>query len=455
VSAYYNDNDPHNAAWLRELIRMGVIAPGDVDDRSITDVRPEDLAGYAQCHFFAGIGAWSYALRLAGWPDDRPVWTGSCPCQPLSSAGQRLGHADDRHLWPALYALITARRPPAFFGEQVASADGREWLAAVRADLGHLGYAVGAADLPAAGVGAPHIRQRLWFVAHAAGGGGGRIRQSATRDGPPEHAPGGHGGPGRALADADGQRRDGGTRCGEDRGAADGGAEARQRGPTRVRFAQGRGAAIGMADARGAERQGSERDGGADAGAGRGGPPDDRVPRPARAAHCREYSVCYDPNVCDADRCWLAAQGLDHPRPVADAAEQGRGERQVGPAREDGRPAAEPRRLRDLCGVADADGGQPGQAGAGRLQRGGQHGQQQADGGTGFWTACDWIVCRDGKSRPVEPGSFPLVDGAAFRVGSGGPYEGKSRAAMLRAYGNAIVPEVAAAFVGAAMDCIP
>jgi len=164
--AYYNENDPFAAAWLRELIASNLIAPGDVDKRSITDVRADDLSGYDQCHFFAGIGGWSYALRLAGWPDDRAVWTGSCPCQPLSSAGLRKGHADERHLWPAFYRLIAERNPTEVFGEQVASKDGREWFSGIRADLEDAGYAVGAADLCAAGVGAAHVRQRLyWFAA--------------------------------------------------------------------------------------------------------------------------------------------------------------------------------------------------------------------------------------------------------------------------------------------------
>ncbi len=86
MTAYYNEIDPHAAAWLRELIKAGHITDGEVDERSIEDVTPEDLLGFTQCHFFAGIGGWSYALRLAGWPDDRPVWTGSCPCQPFSAA---------------------------------------------------------------------------------------------------------------------------------------------------------------------------------------------------------------------------------------------------------------------------------------------------------------------------------------------------------------------------------
>ena len=113
------------------------------------------------------IAGWSLALRYAGWPNERPVWTGSCPCQPFSSAGKRQGATDERHLWPAFQQLIAQCRPPTVFGEQVASKDGREWLSAVRYDLESLGYACGAADLPAAGVGAPHIRQRLWWVAES------------------------------------------------------------------------------------------------------------------------------------------------------------------------------------------------------------------------------------------------------------------------------------------------
>lgn len=172
MAAYYNEFDPYAAQWLRNLIAKNLIAPGDVDERSIVDVHPDDIVGYHQCHFFAGIGGWPYALRLAGWDDDREVWTGSCPCQPISSAGQHKGHADERHLWPAFHRLISECGPSVVFGEQVANEDGREWLSAVRADLEALGYACGAADLCAAGVGAPHARQRLFWVADAEGTGG-------------------------------------------------------------------------------------------------------------------------------------------------------------------------------------------------------------------------------------------------------------------------------------------
>ena len=165
MSAYYNEHDPFAAAWLRELIADGLIAEGDVDERDIQTLDPADLAGYTQCHFFAGIGGWSLALRLAGWPDDRPVWTGSCPCQPFSAAGANLGGTDPRHLWPAWYHLIRECRPPVLFGEQVESAVAHGWLDLVCDDMEREGYAIGAVSLPAASVGAPHIRQRLWFVA--------------------------------------------------------------------------------------------------------------------------------------------------------------------------------------------------------------------------------------------------------------------------------------------------
>ncbi len=340
MAAYYNEIDPYAAQWLRNLIAAGHIAPGDVDERDIRDVRPDDLRGYIQCHFFAGIGVWSYALRLAGWADDRPVWTGSCPCQPFSQAGQGAGFDDERHVWPAWDHLIRERRPTAILGEQVASKDAEPWLDLVSADLEGLGYAFGALAFPSASVGAPHIRDRTYFVAHA---------NSRERN--------------------------------------------------------------GIAVVRGAERDG------ADSG---------------RAQGCGEPESCGD--VCE----------------LADAADQRLNGRRTSSA-SDGRNAAwiEPERLCDASGMAYADGGNPCTEG---LQRSGEHGQFAQDGRieriesagptNGFWRDADWILCRDEKWRPVEPGTFPLADGAASRVG------------RLRAYGNAINAYQAAEFIAAARETI-
>jgi DNA (cytosine-5)-methyltransferase 1 len=302
--AYYNEFDPYAAQWLRNLIAAGHIAPGDVDERSIVDVRPDDLRGYTQVHFFAGIGGWSLALRLAGWPDDRPVWTGSCPCQPFSAAGKRGGFDDERHLWPVFRNLIRECRPPVVMGEQVASKDGLAWLDAVHADLQAAGYAAGAVDWCAAGVGAPHIRQRLWWVGERlentdpAGRGlerGLRVQRQHVHD------PDGRGEDG-GLADADEERREMALQHDGSGGAPD---------------------SVG----------------------GPGGP-----------------------------RMHLDAHG-------------------VGPGPLDG-----------------------------------------------FWRGADWLLCRDGRWRPVEPGTFPLAHGVSGRVG------------RLRAYGNAVVPQVAAEVIAAFMD---
>lgn len=205
--AYYNENDKFKAATLRLLIEEGVIAHGVVDERAIQEVRPEDLRGYAQCHFFAGGGIWSYALRLAGVPDDRPLWTGSCPCGPFSAAGKKRGFEDPRHLWPAWVPLIRECRPDLLFGEQ--SDDAHEWIDLVATDMEDIGYAFGSPDIPAGGFGGAHIRQRYYWVADA-NNAEWWAERAPWHDGDwPKtgrvqgngHA--GHGGPGGWLGDAD------------------------------------------------------------------------------------------------------------------------------------------------------------------------------------------------------------------------------------------------------------
>lgn len=164
-AVYYNEIDPYCVQWLSNLMKAKLIPHGDIDTRSIEDVRPDELRGYTQCHFFAGLGGWAFALALAGWPDGRPVWTGSCPCQPFSAAGKRAGFTDERHLWPSWQHLIAQCDPSTIFGEQVASAT--DWLGLVCGDLENLGYAMGFNHIEAASAGADHRRDRLWFVADA------------------------------------------------------------------------------------------------------------------------------------------------------------------------------------------------------------------------------------------------------------------------------------------------
>ena len=336
MAAYYNELDPSAAAWLRELIRRNLIAPGDVDERSIADVKPSDLMGYRQCHFFAGIGIWSYALRLADWPDDQECWTGSCPCQPFSAAGKGEGYADERHLWPHWHRLIGERRPAAIFGEQVDAAIRTGWLDDVCLSLESLGYAVGAISFPACSVGAPHIRQRLYFVANSA-----QARRSPY-----------------ITWQEPNQRQKSSDNC-----------EGRELWPSLVRH----GATCELADTTDPRRPGArQHDGGS----------------PSLSTRSEQ---------CSAD---------------------------------------------GIMGNADNEGSQ------GRQLLGTIEGGNSADrriarspGATnGFWHNAEWIACRDGKSRPVEPGVTPLVTGTPARV------------VKLRGYGNSINAEAAKAFIQAYMS---
>lgn len=334
--AYYNENDKHAAKWLRNLIAAGHIAPGDVDERSIEDVRPNELRGYAQCHFFAGIGVWSAALRQAGWEDHRQVWTGSCPCQPFSAAGEGKGFADERHLWPAWNHLIEECGPGVVFGEQVASKDGLDWLDLVSADLEGQGYAFVPVDLCAAGVGAPHIRQRLFFVADASYD---RLQRGLSgRSHPKREIQYGQVGRGGAVGRMDDARRNDGQR--EEPPASDW--EPQANGPA-DQLGGSSVSPIWLDDAIG-HRRGARRD------------------------HYPEHD----------------GQQLDATSDIGN------------------RPSPT----------------------------------------NGPWRDADWLFCKDGKWRPVEPGTFPLAHGSFGRVG------------RLRAYGNAINQEVAATFIQAYRDCV-
>jgi len=335
MPAYYNEHDPYAAQWLRNLIAAGHIAAGDVDERSIEDVHPDDRKPYTQCHFFAGVGVWSLALRRAGWSDDRPVWTGSCPCQPFSAAGQGAGFDDPRHLWPDFHWLIAERQPAVIFGEQVASKDADAWVDLVQADLEALGYAFGAVAFPAAGVGAPHIRDRTYWVADAHG--------------------------------------------------------------TRLQSGRERRTTLG-------------------------------------------YGSTAQSNSSVDRMGYTSGSGLDQRIGYAGVSS--------GASGTDAREAAQRAGIY-LGRLAYADGRD---ASTERQQCGGQQRQQPQDCGlvqvesagpvNGLWADADWLFCRDGKWRPVEPGTFPLADA----------WDGGNRVGMLRAAGNAINAEAATQFIAAYLE---
>ena len=334
----YNDIDEKVCAWTEELLRAGLIPPGKVECKSITEYKPDELKQYTQVHFCSGIQGWSLALQLAGWPTDRPVWTGSMPCQPFSSAGKGLGTADERHLWPVFAELIRQCKPATVFGEQVASKAGREWLAGVFADLEGMGYSRAGADLCAASVGAPHIRQRLWWVADSTSSFGSQ------------------------------QQREQGSR------------PRRKAGPQNA--TEHSGPYFGVADSSTA-----------------------RLQRGAGIEQLERHGEI---------------GGLGNPN---DEGSQGR---------------------------------------FGQELRECSHEQTAGPGGSSFWSNAILIPCRDGKARRVPKSESILqrvVDGLPYGVDTGGP-EGAyplcgkvaGRVALLKGYGNAIAPQVAAEFISAYLE---
>ncbi|GKL61900.1 DNA cytosine methyltransferase [Klebsiella pneumoniae] len=351
AAAYYNENNPFAAQWLRNLIAAGHIAPGEVDERSIEDVTPDDLRGFTQCHFFAGIGVWSHSLRLAGWPDDKPVWTGSCPCQPFSAAGKGDGFADERHLWPHFFHLISERRPQHVFGEQVAAGNANAWFDLVQADLEGLGYAFGLVPFTSAGIGAPHIRERAYWVAHASSGRYDRRTEAAGQE---------------------------------------------------ARTGTGIAIGVGIGGLGNSYVARLERLGGNDSAAGREG-----TTGPAAAPGFHDGMAN-----TDNEQHSIAVSGCGHEH-------------------------ASTGREQDPAASA------------------GLRGDYRPLEVNGFWRDADWLLCRDGKWRPVEPGTFPLVDGAAARLGRVEPgmarVASSNRVGRLKGYGNAINAQAAAAFIRAYM----
>jgi len=381
MTAFYNEIDPFAAAWLRELIKAGHIAPGVVDERSIEDIKPKDLDGFSQCHFFAGIGVWSYALRNAGWPDDRPVWTGSCPCQPFSAAGQGAGFDDERHLWPAFHHLIKECTPAAVFGEQVASKDAGPWIDLVQTDMEALGYAFGAVPFPSAGVGAPHIRDRLFWVANSDSRqrNGVAIKRGDVRDGQ-------NSGWAKKRGELESRSNDGWLAHNDSNGRS---AQPIAGVHNAQHYVEPCGGAGGLGHTLMPGRQPVSDEPGSDA-TGVGSP--------------RRESV-------ELSQTSGNAGGLDDARQDHDAA-------QVSAASVGQSQADRPANLAGGSGVSPCAG--PGPT-------------------NGFWADADWLLCRDGKFRPVEPGTFPLAHGSPARVG------------RLRGYGNAINAHQAQIFIEALM----
>ena len=98
------------------------------------------------------------------------IITGGFPCQPFSVAGKQAGTDDDRHLWPVMFRIIQEFTPRWVIGENVKGLTNIQdgvVFETVCTDLEGEGYEVRTFNIPAAGVGAPHRRERIWIVAHA------------------------------------------------------------------------------------------------------------------------------------------------------------------------------------------------------------------------------------------------------------------------------------------------
>ena len=436
-TAFFNDNDKYAAAWTRNLIAAGEIAAGVVDERSIRDLKPADVASYRQFHAFSGIGVWSRALRDAGWPDDVNVWSGSCPCTPFSSAGRKRGFSDEQHLWPEWFRLIAACRPAFVFGEQVSSKDGLAWLDVVRADLENADYSLRVLDTPAACAGAPHARHRLYFVAYARERGRSFLSSSWLHD--------------------RGQRGDNAPRCGQ----------AHDRVPSAVSDAAGARPRVPQdvgAD-RGDAREGTEACGRRTSGnleLERGRTPDEARAVPDAERVVRDAGRLGGPHgwpPVESDRHGEAdGTGFDVDRAVGvgDPCVPRSGRDPGALPRTQGASEGERIEARDLADEPVAPGaahnGEQGFRPGDRIRIGDDLGWGGAV--RGYWAEdVEWIYCRpepghqDGRWRPAESGTQPLVDGLA-------PGMGRTRAKRLRGFGNAVVLPLATAFVESVIDTL-
>jgi DNA (cytosine-5)-methyltransferase 1 len=405
---YYNEYDPHAAAWLRELIARNLIPAGVVDDRSITEIQPHELDGFTQCHFFAGIGLWPLALKLAGWPESRPVWTASLPCQPYSASGKQEGAADERNLWPVFRRLVQVKRPERVFGEQVAAAIGFDWLDVVSTEMESEGYTVGAAVLGAFSVGAPHQRQRLYWMAHASADG--LMQGTGER---------------RGKEGARSTHRNDLERCSLDGPMANSTSDAGTKHEREPRERSRRETATPDS----AERGGNHGRLANGFGAGLEG-------------YAGDVGDGNQPGRLDTHAAGSTAEGCAPVRAMANSEHDDRRadeQRRSEEGRDaDGRSCSG----NDSGGLGDSTGG-----GCGVLRNETQQGSSGHLDRSNEW-AGTLIQCRDGKLRqiPVEPGLFPLANDGQYVV-SGLARRRSIRPPLLRGAGNAIVPQVAAEFI--------
>lgn len=155
---WFNDNNAYCCSVLRRNFPESL-----VDDRSIADIQPADVAQHRECHFFAGIGGFALGLAWAGW--DRAIWTGGFPCQGISAAGHRRGLDDDRSgLWWEWFRLIEACRPPRVLIENSPGLKTRG-ADAVLSGMEGIGYTCWSFVVGAACVGSTQERKRAWIVA--------------------------------------------------------------------------------------------------------------------------------------------------------------------------------------------------------------------------------------------------------------------------------------------------
>ena len=431
--AYYNEPDPFASEWLKILCREGLICDGEVDSRDIQDVDPKDLMGFDQVHLFAGIGTWSYSLRLAGWPDDRKVWTASLPCQPFSIAGQRLECDDPRHLYPYAYNLIKECRPPVLLGEQVATTASYKWFDSIQISLEHIDFASGLAVFPACGLaGSPHMRQRLyWFAEDATSelelsrGDGRTSRSSLDHDG--------YDGQGTSDIENDGNsiRDDPGhpistiemaepngmaesnmwgiiDECGER--LLEGGQSTDSTVPSQNSGTQHNGTSLddGMAEPGNPRLQGH----------GQVPVHDELNGSEKRKTETRQYTEDRS-----SDGMAESLRMAEPNSPSYGSGKHGDQSSRNSLVERDGNSG----RLNSLGSSADRS-TKTNTENDGRSDR-------RPGPCNGRYDPCDWVYCRDGNWRPIEPGTEPLVNGSSERVG------------RLRGYGNSIVVGQAVAFI--------